>query len=252
MQTKQKTRPSALAELDTLQRAANAAEANVTTALAERHQSGRWLPAAQAKLAEYLSAVDNGSRKRDAALEREMRANVTDCDAMRVAVEQRGGSTRYADRRKIAAHEDALDAAQDAANGAVAFIVEHRAELEDEMRARSLAARDRLLAAIDELSAAAAQWTATAHDWRAFLSRWNGPSPIEIPHFPIDGIAMQDIELVAAQILGGAKDPRGALPMPISLAPRNPDDDEATNPDSLRGWTRVPRVISGEGGVLGA
>lgn len=250
MQTK--TRPSALAELDTLQRAANDAEANVTTALAARHQSGRWLPAAQAKLAAYLTAVDNGSRKRDAALEGELRANVTDLEAMRVAVEQRGNSTRFADRRAIARHADAQDAAQDAAGVVVALIVEHRAEIEDEMRARSLAARDRLLGAIDELSAAAGQWTATARDWRVFLSRWNGPSPGEIPHMPLPGIAMQDIELVAAQVRGGAKDPRGALPMPVSLAPDGDPDDEATNPDGLRGWANVPRVISDRLGVLGA
>jgi hypothetical protein len=245
------TRP-ALADLEGLERAAHEAEARVTTALAERHQSARWLPAAQAKLAEYLTAVDNGSRKRDAALEREMRANVTDLEAMRVAVEQRGQSTRYADRRAIARHADALDAAQDAAGVVVASIVEHRDELEEEMRARSLAARDRLLAAIDELSAAAGQWTATARDWRVFLARWNGPSPGEIPGMPLPGIAMEDIQLVAAQVRGGAKDPRGALPMPISLAPCDDPDDEATSPDGLRGWVSVPRVLSGRLGLLGA
>lgn len=251
MSTDTTTRP-ALAELEGLQRAAHEAEARVTTALAERHQSGRWLPAAQAKLAEYLTAVDNGSRKRDAALEGELRANVTDLEAMRVAVEQRGHSTRYADRRAIARHADALDAAQDAAGDVVAFIVEHRAELEDVMRARSLAARDRLLGAIDELSAAAGQWTATARDWRAFLSQWNGPSPGEIPHMPLPGIAMQDIELVAAQVRGGAKDPRGCLPMPVSLAPCDDPGDQATSPGALRGWANVPRVISDRLGVLGA
>ncbi|MGI8730821.1 MAG: hypothetical protein ACR2LK_12680, partial [Solirubrobacteraceae bacterium] len=67
---------NALAELDTLQRAAHEADAQVTSALAERHQSGRWLPAAQSRLAEYLEAVDNGSRKRDAAQERELRVAV--------------------------------------------------------------------------------------------------------------------------------------------------------------------------------
>lgn len=245
------TTRSALADLAGLQRAAHEADAQVSTALAERHQSARWLPAAQAKLAAYLTAIDNGSRKRDAALERELRANVTDLEAMRVAVEKRGSSTRYADRRAITRHVDAMDAAQDAAGVVVAYIVEHRAEIEDEMRARSLTARDRLLGAIDELSSAAGQWTATAQDWRVFISRWPDLSPAEIPRMPLPGIALQDIELVAAQVNGGARDPRGALPMPISLAPRNPDDDEATSPAGLRGWANVPRVISSRHGLGG-
>lgn len=252
MRTKEKTPVSPLAQLEQLREEARAAQVRAAAADAKRTQSSRWLPAAQAKLAGYLTAVVDGSRKRDPNLERELRDDVTDLEAMRVQTARRGDSTIYTDRRTIAGHEDAVLAEQDATGAVVAFIVEHRAELETEMSARSIDARDQLLAAVDQLSAALAKWQATSRDWRELIARWPDLSPGEIPLSPLPGTAVADIELVAAQIRGGARDPRGALPMPLSLAPGAAPDDQATSPGSLRGCANVPRVISSQAGVLGA
>ncbi|MDP9376173.1 MAG: hypothetical protein M3P40_01095 [Actinomycetota bacterium] len=67
------------------------------------------------------------------------------------------------------------------------------------------------------------------------------------PVHPVPGIALDDIERMAAQIRGGARDPRGAIPMPASLAPGADDADRHTAP--LRGWEHVPRVISSAAGL---
>ena len=64
------------------------------------------------------------------------------------------------------------------------------------------------------------------------------------------GIALDAITLIPMQARGRAKDPRGALPMPASLAPGAEDEDRHITP--LRGWAHVPRVISsGDGTRLG-
>lgn len=246
-QTRRKT--SALQQLDELRQAVHAAEQHARETQAERASSARWLPAAQAKLADYLVAVDRGDTKPDPLVEQDLRDKVTDLEATRVLLEHSQLGDRYADRRAIARHEDAIAAIDEANSAVVAFVIDQREQIQYELADRAHAARDRLLAAIDELSAAAGAWTTTANDWRACIERWPDISPAEIPPHPLPGIARQDIEQVAAQIRGGAKDPRGALPMPVSLAPAD-GDQPTTIP--LRGWSHIPRVISTEGGVLGA
>lgn len=74
--------------------------------------------------------------------------------------------------------------------------------------------------------------------------RWD-IAPAEIPRNPLP---LEDIELTVMQIRGGAKDPRGALPMPVRLAPDS-NPDELIYAGSLRGWHHVVRVISSEGGL---
>jgi hypothetical protein len=242
-----KTRTPALDELAALRQAVTAAEAAAETARTERNASARWLPAAQAQLATYLTAVERDAAKRDAEVEKARRDQVTDLQAMRVAIEQVGNSTRYADRRAIARYDDALDLVQDANSDVHTFAIEHRAELQDEMCDRALAARDRLLDSIEELSAATSHWGTVAREWRDLVERWGTPSHAEIPQTPLPGIALQDIVLVLAQVRGGAKDPRGAIPMPASLAPGADDTDRHATP--LRGWEHRPRRISSEIGL---
>ncbi|HVF78816.1 MAG TPA: hypothetical protein VNA28_11000, partial [Solirubrobacteraceae bacterium] len=176
-----KTR-SALARLDELTAAVHAAEQHATKAQAERNASGRWLPAAQARLASYLL-----NDKRDPTEERKLRDEVQELEALRVEFDRRGTIARYADRRAVQRHEDAVDAIQAAQTERVAFITEHRDQLQAEMLARSLTARDQLLTAADQLSAAAGQWQATARDWRALIERWPDMSPATIPTSPISG-----------------------------------------------------------------
>lgn len=234
--TKTKPAPGVLAELEELHKLAGAADRAAAATLAERDASSRWLAAAQTRLAALVVA-----EPRDPAAERAARDEITDLTAMLVPIDERGGHVRYADRRAADRHHDALDAAEDAKADISRFVIERRHDIEDELRDRSVRVADRLAAAVEELSAANSEWASTSRIWRGFLELWGAP-PIEMPQMPLPGIAVQDIELVVMQVRGGARDPRGLVPMPSSLAPGAEHEERHTTP--LRGWAHIPSNLS--------
>lgn len=240
-----KTKQGALEQLAALGQAVHEAERLANVALAERMSSARWLDAARAELGAYITDVGNAKRDRDAKVERELRDKVTDLEAMRVEIDRRGDAIRYADRRAVERHEDAMLAAQEAEHDRIAFIVAHRHDLEAELLEQSLVARDRLIAAVEDLSSAQGAWSAVARQWRGMFERW-GESPATIPTAPLPADAMQDIELVIAQVRGGAKDPRGIIPAPATLTAA---DGEERHETPLRGWEHRVRVVSSATGL---
>lgn len=249
MTTKTKT---ALEELRELESGVHNAERTAAEARAALRQRPRRLVAARARLTGLLEAAGAGDapgadvdklRAEVADLERELTSETT--------WTQGTATTEIVDPVARGRHRRAL-ADIDAARAAVVeFIHEHRSQLEADLTDEALAARERLLDAVDALSDAAGAWDAVARRWHGLCEHWVDISRAEIPRNPLPGIARQDVVMVAAQVRGGARDPRGALPMPVRLAPGG-DPDTPENPSSLKGWTYVPRVISSEGGLRGA
>lgn len=235
---------SALKQLEGLRQAHRAAERRVAELEAVRNQLPRRFQTEQGKLRAYFEAVERGEREPDRLEERKLRKAVADIDE-RLGRELRTdrGHTRevIVDVEAEARLDAARDQAEDAGNAIGAFILERRADLEAELTARALAARDALMDAIEGLSRAAGEWSATRRAWLDFGEQWAGnPGPLDVPLNPLPGVAMQDIELVAMQVAGGAKDPRGVIPMPSSMAPGA--DQEERHQTPLRGWEQVPRV----------
>lgn len=87
-----KRKASATDRLRELEAAVVAAEAAEAAARSKRTSSARWLPRAQAELAAFLIAVENGERDHDAAVERELRDRVQDLEALRGAEDTPAGS----------------------------------------------------------------------------------------------------------------------------------------------------------------
>lgn len=241
---------SALDALRTLEAAAMVAERQVDQRRGELRRGARLLKAAQGDLRAYYAALELGDRQPDEAEENRLQDEIARLERR---VERRRVPGRdepdVIDVQAEAAMHAAVDRAQEARGAVATFIVEHREALQAEMVAESLERRDALLAAVEALSTEDARWKAQARRWRALVEHW-GLSPAEIPLGPLPGIALQDIELVAMQVAGGARDPRGAIPAPASLVPGAEDEERHEAP--LRGWEHVPRVISAEGGLLGA
>lgn len=247
------TAASALKELEALRQAHREAERRIAELEATRHQLPRRFQTEQGKLRAYFEAVERGEREPDRLEERKLRKAVADIDE-RLGRELRTerGHTRevIVDVEAEARLDAARDQAEDAGNAIGAFIRERRADLQAELTTRALAARDSLMDAIEGLSRAAGEWSATRRAWLEFGEQWAGnPGPLDVPGSPLPGIALQDIELVAMQVTGGAKDPRGVIPMPSSMAPGAEQEDRHQTP--LRGWEQVPRVISSSDGLGG-
>ena len=207
------------------ERHAEAARA-VQAAEAELNASARWYPAAQAELAAYLDAVENGQREPNAAVAAGLRARVTDLGAYRVERDRRGPtSVRYADKRAVGHHQDALDNAQLAQGAIHDFIRSERGTLEAEMLEAAEQARDRLLIAADAASSALAEWRQQRQRWLELGEVW--VSPAETPPLPVQGIGRDVIEeaLLDQQRAGGhIRHPRLPTPAPVSVQLADPSD----------------------------
>lgn len=247
--TKTKVRPAGrdagpFERLEALRSEARDAEGRVREAEVRARGAGRRLEAARLALTQYLSGVEAGA-KREPERERGLRAELATIQARTVGVQdwtQGVQTTRQADVEAEAALDAARLAAVDAEGKVGAFVAEHRAELAAELQTRALSARDGLLAAIGTFSRAHGEWRTVRATWVDVL----GVAPAAIPMSPLPRIAVGDIELTAAQVQGGAKDPRGFIPAPVEAVE---GEDEAPTPGELKGWQHVPRVLSSAGGL---
>jgi hypothetical protein len=256
----------AFAELAALEAEVLAAEARVRDVQVAMGRSRRELHATRAELRDLYAAAEAAGKPAPAAKVKDLTEQIA---AHQARMEQRdvpnplGGPGATRTELVDLAVEARLDAAQaaveDARGAVVEFVRAERDRLQAELTERALTAGEDLLAAVDGLAAAHAAWIAVRRQWIEMGSKW-GIAPSEIPNAPLPGDALQKIDLVAAQVRGGARDPRGAIPMPARLAPgrdlerQRADTDglEVRDHNPLRGWEpRQPDVVSYEGhGVL--
>jgi hypothetical protein len=205
--------------------------------------AGRRLEGARLELTQYLSARAAGATKPDQARERQLRDELAAIQARTTSVpysmngEQRG--YRLVDFEADAVTEAARLAAGDADAEVGAFVAERRDELAGELRDRAEAARDGLIEAVEAVSRAHGEWRTVRTAWVDVL----GVSPAEVPAPPLP---LGDVELIVAQVEGGAKDPRGLLPAPVEPVE---GEEQAPAPGALRGWAHVPLVVSSAGGL---
>lgn len=239
-----KTRQSSAFErLDELRATAREAHAKADELAVKARGAGRRLEGARRALAQYLSARAAGAMKADPARERQLRDELAAIQGRTTSVpysmngEQRG--YRVVDFEADAATEGARLVAGDADAEVAAFAAERRDELAAELRERAEAARDGLIEAVEEASRVHGEWRTVRTLWVELL----GVSPAEVPAPPLP---LGDVELIVAQVQGGAKDPRGLLPAPVEPLE---GEELAPAPGALRGWQHVPRVVSSAGGL---
>jgi hypothetical protein len=247
------TATSAIDRLGELRQLQRDAEQRVGALEQQQRRARRQHAAAEQALAGAYAAEETGdgsakdvdaARKALTALERQLR---------RRTVVRRGQSIEEwydpeIDGRLIGAQV----AVDDASSAVDAFTASHQHELRAELTERAHADRDAVAAAVEQLSAAVASWRQTRQAW---LELVRDVAPAEIQPTPLPGTALQEIETIHMQALGGARDPRGLFPMPARFAPGgHPDAVEMAG--GLRGWGHVPKVVSSSAGgdrtLLGA
>ncbi len=251
---KSKTQVSAFEEMQRLEAPALEADRAVQTAEATRRQRLRRYDAAQLELSAYFAGVGFGNAP-DPTREAELREKVAELRARLgertipiPAPNGRGGTrTELFDPEAEGLIAGAQQRAMEAHDAAIEFVIEHRDELQAELVERSLQEGDNRMQAARDFLTADQRCRALRTRWVQLGERW-GFAPAEVPLAAFDGIAMQDIETTLAQVEGGAKDPRGVIPMPVRLGPGG-DPEEIEYAGSLKGWAQVPRVISSAGGL---
>lgn len=220
-------------------------------------RSRRELDAARGALRNLYAASEAEKRDPKPAEERKLRDAVRELEErfeMREVPapgDRSGGGTRHVevDVAIEARRRAAFEVTEEARAAIDAHVAANRERLQEVLVLQSLDARTALEAATEQFFASLQGWKRIRDRWLEYGERWE-IAPAELPLMPFPGIALQDIERVVAQARGGAKDPRGLLPMPARLAPGG--DPDVVEHVPLRGWQHVPRVISSEGGILGA
>ncbi len=251
---KTKTQANAFEQLHQLEAQALEADRAVQAAEATRRQRLRRYGAAQSALTSYFGGVGFGDAP-DPDREAELRKNITELRSRlgertvpnHAANGQGGTRVELVDLEAEGLIAGAQQKAMEAHDAVVEFVIEHRDDLQAELIEISIAEGDNRTQAAHAFLAADQRCRAMRTRWIQLGERW-AIAPAEVPLAAFPGIAMEDIATTIAQTEGGAKDPRGMLPMPARLAPGgNPKEIEYAA--SLKGWAQVPRVISSEGGM---
>jgi hypothetical protein len=240
MATKTKN-TNALAELERLREAARLAHRRADELDAAARGGARRRDSAASQLRAFYAGQEGGDEL-DKAREKELRANLADIEGRLVArtsMTQGRQTVTYIDIEGEGRAQAARDQADRADQARDEFVRSRSDELQAELIERSAAASDRLMAAMAELADADGQWRTVRHRW----SELGLADPGEVPP-PLD---IDQVSLVHQQILGGAKDRRGAFPCPVRHAPGGETEERDAFP--LRGWERHPVVVSSMHGL---
>jgi hypothetical protein len=236
-----KTTKPALAQLEELREEARKAHRRADEADAEVRGGARRRDSAASALRNYYAGIEGGDPP-DKARAKELHEALADIEANLVArTSSTHGrqTTTYIDVQAEGRAQGARDLAARADMARDEYIRDHSDELQAELIERSIAARDRLMDALAELADADGQWRTVRHRW----SELGLADPGEVPP-PLD---IDQVSLVHQQILGGAKDRRGAFPCPVRHAPGGETEERDAFP--LRGWERHPVVVSSMHGL---
>jgi hypothetical protein len=236
-----KTTKPALAQLEELREEARKAHRRADEADAEVRGGARRRDSAASALRNYYAGLEAGDPP-DKAREKALRADLADLEGRLVARSSltRGVQTvTFVDVEAEGRAQAARDQADRAAGLVDAFIGDHRTELQAELVERSIAARDRLMDALAELADSDGAWRSARNAWVELGQGEAG----EIP----PAIDLGELSLTHQQLLHGAKDRRGAYPMPVRLAPGGETEERDALP--LRGWERHPVVVSSMHGL---
>ncbi len=207
---------SALEQLEELRAAAVAARAHAAELTQKASTAAAAGERAMAPLSAYHADVGAGRRERDERLESKLAKAVKDAQAsLTLQHTQRG--PRLADLAAEAEAAGAHEAAEEAQAAADRFIPEHREELEQELAAQALEARERLFEGYRTFSEAVSRWNAVRGRWITFGERW-GTSPADVPPNPFGG-AIDDSAL-APHASGEVRDPARWLPAPMEIGRR--------------------------------
>ncbi len=248
-----KTKKSAFEEFQQLEAAALEADRAVQEAESKKRRRVREYTAASGDLTAYFSAVGAGDVP-DEARERELRVKVDEARgrlAERMTPDGRNGMrVEMFDPEAEGRIAGAMQRQFEAADAVSRFVIEHRDELQAELVGMSIQAGDARMRQAEAFLHSDRDCDRLRRLWVRFGVHW-GFAPNEVPLAGFDGIALQDVQMALAQAQGGAKDPRGMYPMPVRLAPGG-DPERVEYAGSMKGWAHMPRVISSEGGLLGA
>lgn len=236
-----RTTKPVLAQLEELREEARKAHRRADEADAEVRGGARRRDSAASALRNYYAGIEGGDPP-DKAREKELHEALADIEANLVArTSSTHGrqTTTYIDVQAEGRAQGARDLAARADMARDEFVRSRSDELQAELIERSIATRDRLMDALAELADADGQWRTVRHRWSELGLAEAG----EIP----PAIDLGEVSLTYQQVLGGAKDPRGAFPMPPHLAPTG--ETEARDALPLRGWERHPVVVSSMHGL---
>lgn len=252
MATTTLTGTPALDRLAELRRAAADARRRVSELEAKTRVAPRQLAGATGRLSAYFADVESGGTP-DPKMEKELRSTIKELQGRvvpRMTTKRGVPQLEHIDAEAEGRVHGAEALANDADQAVATFIVERRGALQAELMQRALDARDELLTQTAALIDASARWDRVRRDWLELGEPW-GIAPNEVPANPLPSLALSDMLVRIQQIEGGARDPRGAIPMPIGYAPGAENDLEGRTTVPLRGWEQTPWIISSEGGLMG-